>query len=119
MPLKFVGQSFLRWNGDRSTDLGFNATRVSVGTLPHGSEWQKNPVPRDFDQWDEEGPAFEPHCPNTKERPCMGNPPNLEVVDLVRIPAGLKPGRYVLGWRWDVEETMQVWQSCSDVTIVA
>ena len=24
----------------------------------------------------------------------------VEVVDHVRIPAGTKPGRYVLGWRW-------------------
>jgi hypothetical protein len=28
--------------------------------------------------------------------------PNLEIVDSVRIPAGLAPGDYVLQWRWDV-----------------
>ena len=26
-----------------------------------------------------------------------------QVVDTVKIPAGLKPGKYVLGWRWDCE----------------
>ena len=28
--------------------------------------------------------------------------PNLEIVDSIRIPAGLVPGDYVLQWRWDV-----------------
>ncbi len=45
--------------------------------------------------------------------------PNLEIVDRVRIPDGLAPGEYVLGWRWDCEESNQTWQSCSDVSIVA
>jgi len=28
-------------------------------------------------------------------------------------------GEWVLGWRWDCEESNQVWASCSDVTIVS
>jgi len=28
--------------------------------------------------------------------------PNVEMVDTVRIPAHLPPGKYVLQWRWDV-----------------
>ena len=38
--------------------------------------------------------------------------------DFVVVPDKLEPGEYVLGWRWDVEETAQVWSSCSDITIV-
>ena len=34
-------------------------------------------------------------------------------------PAELPPGDYVLGFRWDAEETAQVWASCSDVAITA
>ena len=54
-----------------------------------------------------------------------------------QIPAGIKPGKYVLQWRWDCEESdqarmftacitharrgtpkcTQIWASCSDVTI--
>jgi len=117
MPLDFVGPSFLRWDGDKSTQLKFNATRVSTGTLPIGSMWQKNPVPRGAWQWDAEGPAFEPACEETEARQCSGNPSNLEIVDVLKIPALLKPGRYVLGWRWDAEETNQVWSSCSDVMV--
>ena len=34
------------------------------------------------------------------------------------LQADIEPGEYVLGWRWDCEETTQIWQSCSDITIV-
>merc|ERR1712151_1365681 len=40
------------------------------------------------------------------------------VVDKVRVPK-VVPGDYVLSFRWDSEQTPQVWASCSDVTIVA
>ena len=40
------------------------------------------------------------------------------VSDRVIIPATLAPGKYVLSWRWDCEETAQVWQSCADVNIL-
>ena len=35
------------------------------------------------------------------------------------IPADLAPGDYVLQWRWDCEESDQIWASCADVTVVA
>jgi hypothetical protein len=37
------------------------------------------------------------------------------VMDEVQVPN--KPGEYVLGWRWDCEETDQVWNSCADIVI--
>jgi len=40
------------------------------------------------------------------------------VVDKVRVPS-VAPGDYVVSFRWDSEQTPQVWASCSDVTIVA
>ena len=43
----------------------------------------------------------------------------MEIVDDVIIPEGLTAGEWVLGFRWDCEESHQVWQSCSDVTIAA
>ena len=33
------------------------------------------------------------------------------------IPADLPAGEWVLGWRWDCEQSTQVWASCSDMTI--
>ena len=80
-----------------------------------------------------EGLPFPPPCddpipyatgqrPNTGENPsglCAGNLPYfVSIVDALRVPAGTPPGAYVLGFRWDAEETAQVWSSCSDITIV-
>lgn len=39
------------------------------------------------------------------------------IQDKVVIPKNLSPGDYVLGWRWDCEETAQIWQNCADVVI--
>ena len=50
---------------------------------------------------------------------CSGDWTGGVIVDVVRIPADLTPGAYVLGWRWDCEESTQVWASCADVTITA
>jgi len=41
------------------------------------------------------------------------------IADKVVIPQSLPPGRYVLGWRMDCEETAQIWSNCADVEIVA
>eukprot|EP00937_MAST-01D_sp_MAST-1D-sp2_P006734 g6734.t1 len=59
-------------------------------------------------------PAFEPHCPN-----CAGNRHDIAVRDLVKVPSELAPGKYVLSMRYDCEATAQVWNSCSDITLVA
>ena len=39
------------------------------------------------------------------------------IVDRVRVPE--VSGEFVLRWRWDCEQTPQVWSHCADVTIVA
>jgi hypothetical protein len=140
LPLDFVGNSILRWDGDYSTQVEFNTTErgweTSVGTVPEGSMWRKNPIPNGI--WARCGPEFSPVCNESQECvdffstgkghgygtcKCSGwsnnGPllPNLEVVDRVVIPAGTKPGKYVLQWRWDCEESDQIWASCSDVTV--
>lgn len=38
------------------------------------------------------------------------------VMDEVLVPN--KAGKYILSWRWDCEETDQVWNSCADIVIV-
>lgn len=50
---------------------------------------------------------------------CAGDWTGGQIVDRVVVPADLPPGDYVLGWRWDCEETSQVWASCADVTVCA
>merc|ERR1712190_661506 len=39
------------------------------------------------------------------------------VVDQVMVPADLEPGEYLLSWRWDCEQSDQVFQNCADVLI--
>lgn len=39
------------------------------------------------------------------------------VVDQVMVPAGLEPGEYLLSWRWDCEQSDQVFQNCADIII--
>ena len=64
-------------------------------------------------------PCYDPNAPGPGEGGygglCSGwyGPDNLEVVDSVRIPANLAPGEYVVQWRWDCEESSQVWLNCA------
>jgi len=41
------------------------------------------------------------------------------IVDHVIIPLTLEPGDYLLSWRWDCEQTTQIWQNCADVRILS
>jgi len=142
LPLDFVGPSYLRWDGNKSSQLEFNPKElgweVSEGTWPNGSIWRKNPIPSGI--WSREGATFDPLCEESeacKRATATGEGgyqgvcrcshysnggyllPNLEVVDNILIPADLTPGHWVLQWRWDCEETDQIWTSCSDVTVTA
>jgi len=40
------------------------------------------------------------------------------ILDEVLIPEELVPGDYLLSWRWDCEQSSQVWQNCADIRIV-
>lgn len=151
-PLDFVrDKQVLQWNN--GTRLPIKGIFVDEGTIPAGSTWARNPIPRiDFDSTssgqpkgftgcsldhgEPTGPAcrqFDPPCPWDSgwyaqpgrgqasvdvEGDCSGDWTGGVVVDQVIIPAYLKPGDYVLGWRWDCEESTQVWSNCADVTLV-
>merc|ERR1712072_110810 len=41
------------------------------------------------------------------------------IVDKVEVPTDLPSGDYLLSWRWDCEQSSQVWQNCADVRIEA
>lgn len=137
-PLEFVGQGSLRWGGIGGEQIWFNASDTSEGTLPVGSTWRKCPIPRGPWGWIYNGPSFAPVCeetaackalvnthisPGDARNPCkcsgdgIGDLATMEIVDKIHIPSDLPEGDWVLGWRWDCEESTQVWQSCSDVAI--
>jgi hypothetical protein len=42
---------------------------------------------------------------------------NFNITDKVQLPEDLAPGDYVLSFRWDCEQTPQIWANCADVTI--
>ena len=44
---------------------------------------------------------------------------DVNIIDTLRIPADVPPGKYVLGLRWDCEKSAQVWSSCADIEIAA
>lgn len=146
MPLAFdrKGQALLWNNGARYSLPG---VFVDQGTNPANSTWAMNPVPRVGERsagcilpngstpYRGNCASFAPPCPSdctgetncstpahmtdpgTQQGTCSGDWTGGQIVDLVYIPEDLTPGEYVLGWRWDCEETTQIWQSCADVTI--
>ena len=74
-----------------------DAVRTKIGTNPVGSEWTKITLPehepvKGFGGW-----AFK---------------------DLVVVPEDLEPGQYVLSWRWDCQNSPQIWSSCANINII-
>jgi len=55
-----------------------------------------------------------PYMPGGKSK---GSNFDFMMVDKLRVPEKLPAGEYILSWRWDCEETPQVWNSCADLTI--
>jgi len=43
---------------------------------------------------------------------------NFNLIDLVQVPM-LEPGDYLLAFRYDAEQTPEIWSICADVTIVS
>ena len=37
---------------------------------------------------------------------------------MVEVPENLEPGEYVLSFRWDCQQSPQVWNSCANIQIV-
>ena len=63
-------------------------------------------------------PGFLPDT-NQHEGWCSGDWTLGMVSDKIIIPQDTVPGRFVLSWRMDCEETAQIWSNCADVNIVA
>jgi len=146
-PLEFdrTKQTLVWLNGTRYPIKG---TWVDEGTNPPGSTWAMNPIPRintdDRGNADPEskncpGPdggsgkgcmQIPAPCPMDRgpepwstdiayQGQCSGDWTTGLIADTVLIPKDLAPGDFVLGWRWDSEETAQIWQNCADITITA
>jgi len=77
-----------------------DAMRFTEGTTPPGSTWTTIPfTPKTEDHGDEA--TGEGH-----------------IIDQIKVPADLEPGRYVLSFRWDSKCSREVFSFCSNVEIV-
>jgi len=131
IPLEFVGKTqWVQYGEDTSTRVEFPAVRVSTGTFPKGSQWTKNPIPACNGL--SGGFMFPTHeCPNGKQFPppkpdLFGFGVNVKldmkafswsIIDKLHIPKSLEPGNYVLSFRWDCEQTPQVWNTCASINL--
>jgi len=107
---------------------------VTRGTHPAGSQWARNPIPtcRDkhgfLDACGPDGLEYPEPLPGLhgfgyhNSTACTDNScdkyHDYSIVDNVVIPRGIPPGDYLVSWRWDCEQTHQIWQNCADVAIV-
>ena len=65
--------------------------KTTVGTTPEGSEWAMVNLPHHSNHW--------------------------VIKDLVEIPEDIPLGIYVLSFRWDCQQSPQVWNSCANIQI--
>jgi len=131
-------KSFFIATSDDGTTTAVNITFDAMdidddntdGVMPKGSTWRKIGIPPCEKMHCYFGcnctePQFTDHAPpGYYGYGFGGNSPDLEavvnhwkVVDELKVPKGLN-GDYVVSWRWDSEQTPQVWTQCAIVTIV-
>lgn len=130
-PLNFVDNTqYVQYGEDETTRVSFQANRTDVGTFPEGSQWTKNPIPACAGG---DGGFFAPtsKCENGTQFPPprpglygfgvnrLGDvqPFQFSIIDKVHVPEDLAPGDYVLSFRWDCEQTPQVWNTCASITL--
>jgi len=134
--LKFVGNSsWIQWGANPKNRTEIPALRTTKGTTPAGSQWTRNPIPACdtsgggvFTDTSNAcsvsgGYQFKPATPRAAGFGTyfqMGDENaylTFSIVDKIQIPSDLTPGKYVLGFRWDCEQTYQVWNTCSNLNI--
>merc|ERR1711874_665233 len=116
---------WVQYGQDKESRVAFLANRTTEGTYPRGSQWTKNPIPACYRPL---GGLLNPECDELQfPEPLPGlsgygvsviDPtPTFDfyIVDQVQIPSNLEPGNYVISFRWDCEQTAQIWNSCASI----
>jgi len=132
MPLQFAGDMQWVQYGEDGEKVEFLANRTTVGTFPPGSQWTKDPIPAcgslDGGWYEgagctESGTQFPPPAPGLagygENYLAPGEPEfKFTIMDKVQVPSDIIPGDYVLSFRWDCEQTSQIWNACANIKIV-
>ena len=72
-----------------------------------------------YTSWVRCGLPSEPSSTPASKMPCStALMYTVNIIDCVLIPESLELGEYLLSWRWDAEQSAQVWQNCADVLII-
>jgi len=143
LPLVLGNKSWVQWHGDSKNRHEFVPLRTTVGTMPSGSQWTRQAVPACKDLYPGgggtldffclQGSNFEPPVPRSWRHPAgvygfwgghnqgkklfgYGRVHSVSIVDTLIVPE-VAVGDYVLQFRYDAEQTPQVWNSCADVKI--
>jgi len=58
-----------------------------------------------------------PDAPLKNGQGCCHTTAYMVIIDEVHVPQ-VHPGDYVVRWRWDCEQSPQIWSGCGDVTII-
>jgi len=118
--------------GEGGERVEFLANRTREGTYPPGSQWSRNPIPACIEADGgymqpnyncDQGTQFPPPAPGLfgygENHLTPGDPSfNWSLMDEVWIPEDLEPGAYTLSFRWDCEQTSQIWSGCASVELV-
>eukprot|EP00041_Stephanoeca_diplocostata_P032279 m.1030567 g.1030567 ORF g.1030567 m.1030567 type:complete len:90 (+) comp24119_c0_seq7:1765-2034(+) len=59
-----------------------------------------------------------PSCVSGAGQGCCHTAAYMEIADRVKVP-DVPPGKYVVRWRWDAEQSPQIWSGCGDIVIKA
>eukprot|EP01045_Picozoa_sp_COSAG04_P027386 COSAG04_NODE_3997_length_2370_cov_89.698258_3_plen_148_part_00 len=142
-PIEFARRTYLEWgNGTR---VPIQSQYLSAGTRPANSTWAMMPLPfsdnRTAPQFEPpcrcvahasrslplarfnltariclRRESVDRHRNDTGD--CSGRFPwDVSIIDALVVPEHLRPGEWVLGFRWDCEATAQIWSSCADIEI--
>jgi len=146
--LDFVGHTqWAQFGADASNRTAFPALRATKGTHPQGSMWTRNPIPAcrgpgggsvagshkkcGTGPWgNATGPGVQFPPPFPYGYGFGNHDPSIHggdtggtfmwsIVDKLQVPLAMEPGDYVLSFRWDGEQTPQVWNTCSNVRILS
>lgn len=122
LPLRFIGETQWIQNGQYGARTAIPAVRTDNGTYPSGTQWTRNPIPACVGTGGG-APSTGGQCVGTQFAPPADGVYGFitlpwSVIDKVQVP-DLTPGDYVISFRFDCEQTSQVWQQCGDIRIVA